>query len=290
MKKIFTITYEFINACREHLTNEEFIDFCEKRYFNQVKSIADEAIERGIRLIRLAGPSGAGKTTSTKRLVEAIKRRGIPAYYMSMDNWYRTIKLEDLPKTVDGDTDFESPELLDVEVFKEDMHGLLNGEAVHLRNFDFVNRVSTKSANTIKCEPNGIIVIEGLHAINPMFDTEHESLKVYIEPANVVIDENDDLTSSEVRLCRRMHRDMVDRGMSFEDTIKKSRSVDAGQANYIEPYLNDVEILKVDTLLLYEIFIHKNELPEMESLKDVECTDITTEMIPANSILREFYK
>lgn len=290
MKKRHTTTYEFINSCREHLTNEEFIEFCEKRYYNQIRSVVDETIGNGIRLIRLAGPSGAGKTTSTHLMVDIIREKGIPAYYMSMDNWYKTLPLEALPKTPEGDYDYESPELLDVEGFREDMHELLAGNPVHLREFDFVKRVSSKSDKVIRCEDNAIVVIEGLHAINPMFDTEHESLKVYIEPNNVIIDENDDLTSSELRLCRRMHRDVVDRGMSFEDTIKKCRSVDAGQARYIEPFLNDAHIHHVDTLLMYEIFIHKNELPDMDSLKDVEVTDISKDMIPETSVLKEFYK
>ena len=290
MGKRYTISYDFINDCRKHLSVQEFIEMSEHRFFNQIESIADEAIDNGVRLIRLAGPSGSGKTTSTKRIVEAIRAEGVPAYYMSMDNWYRTLSVEDMPKTDDGDPDYESPELLDVDGFKEDVENLLNGKIINLREFDFTTRTSSKSTKTLSCEPNAILVIEGLHAINPMFDTSFKDFKVYVEPFNVEMSEDDDLTSSELRLCRRMHRDMADRGMTFEATIQKCRSVDKGQNKYIKPYTKNVEILRVDTLLLYEIFIHKNELPNMESLKDVDIALISKDMIPENSILREFYK
>lgn len=290
MGKDYAISYDFINDCRKHLSTQEFIEMSEQRFFNQIESIADEAIDNGVRLIRLAGPSGSGKTTSTKRIVETIRNEGIPAYYMSMDNWYKTLSVENMPKTEDGDPDYESPELLDVEGFKEDVESLLNGEIINLREFDFTTRTSSKSTKTLSCEPNAILVIEGLHAINPMFDTSFKDFKVYVEPFNVEMSEDDDLTSSEIRLCRRMHRDMADRGMTFEATIQKCRSVDKGQSKYIAPYTRNVDILRVDTLLMYEIFIHKNELPDTDYLEDVETTNITKDMIPENSILREFYK
>ena len=290
MSEIYHISYDFINSCRKQLTTKEFIDRSEQRFFNQIESIADEAINKQVRLIRLAGPSGSGKTTSTKRIVEAIRAEGVPAYYMSMDNWYRTLSVENMPKTEDGDPDYESPELLDVAGFKQDMEDLLNGKIINLREFDFTNRKSTKSIKTIQCEHNAIVVIEGLHAINPIFDTSFKDFKVYVEPFDVEMPNGSTLTSSEIRLCRRMHRDMVDRGMSFEATIQKCNSVDNGQDKYIKPYTHNIDIMRVDTLLMYEIFIHRNELTDAEYLKDIDKTEITKDIIPENSILREFYK
>ena len=284
------ISFDFINQCREILSIEDFIEMSENRLKSQIKSIVSEAINNNVKLIRLAGPSGSGKTTSSKLIVKAIKDRGIPAYYMSMDNWYKTISVEDLPLNEDGDPDYESPELIDIDGFKTDMHNLLNGQEITLREFDFTNRISNLSDKKIKCENGGIVLIEGIHAINPMFDIEDETLKVYVEPNNVKMNNNELLTSSNIRLCRRMHRDIAERGMSFEDTIKKCRSVDKGQDKYIEPYTNNPTILKVDTLMFYELFIHKNELPDVEYLKEIPHTDIHKDLIPQNSLLREFYK
>lgn len=284
------ISFEFINKCRMILSSEDFIEMSERRLKSQINSVVSEAVNNGIRLIRIAGPSGSGKTTSAKMVMRTIKELGLNAYYMSMDNWYKTFAVEDLPRTEDGDPDYESPELIDIEGFKSDMHDLLGGKEIRLREFDFTNRISYPGTKTIKCANDGIVVIEGLHAINPIFDIEEANLKVYVEPSDVKMDDGSMLTSSNIRLCRRMHRDIVDRGMSFEATIQKCRSVDIGQEKYIEPHTNDTRILRVDTLIFYELFIHKDELPDNQYLKQIPPTSFKKELIPSDSLLTEFYK
>lgn len=286
----YSVSYDFIDSFRKNVSLKEFIRLSETRFFNQVDTVIEAAIENKVRLIRVAGPSGSGKTTSTKRIVEALRENGIPAYYMSMDNWYKTLKVEDMPRTEDGDPDYESPDILDIDGFKEDVTNLLNGEVIYLREFDFTNRISNKSNRKMKCESNSIIVIEGLHAINPMFNTEFKDLKVYAEPFNIRLANGACLTSSQIRLCRRMHRDATERGMSFEDTIRKCRSVDRGQDKYITPFMNDANVLRINTLILYEIFIHRNELPDAKCLNCIDKSGITKDMIPKNSILKEFYR
>ena len=87
-----------------------------------------------------------------------------------------------------------------------------------------------------------------------------------------------------------MHRDVTERGMSFEDTIRKCRSVDRGQDKYITPFMNDANVLRINTLILYEIFIHRNELPDAKCLNCIDKSGITKDMIPKNSILKEFYR
>lgn len=290
MEYLYAISFDFIDRCQKTVDMDEFVRISERRFQNQIKSVVDEALSAGVRLIRLAGPSGSGKTTTTKRIVEAFKDRGIPAYYLSMDNWYKTLSVENMPKNEDGDPDFESPDLLDLVDFKRDVRDLLAGKEVRLKEFDFINRVSRESSRILQCEANGIVVIEGIHAINPMFDTEIEDMKVYVEPSPVRVDNDTVISSSNIRLCRRLHRDLVDRGMSLEDTMKKCRSVDIGQRKYIDPYTRDPDILRVDTLIYYELFIHKNEVLNMECLNPIRNTNITKDIIPANSILREFYK
>lgn len=290
MNNIYTISYDSIEQRRETLDTDEFIELSENRFSSQIKSVASEAINNNIKLIRLAGPSGSGKTTSAKRVVNAIKAKGVPAYYISMDNWYKTLKVECLPRNEDNEPDFESPDLLDIDAFKSDMHKLLNGETINLREFDFVDRVSHITDNTMQCEKDAIVVIEGLHAINPIFDVDEGNLKVYVEPFDIVKDGEIVLSSSTIRLCRRIHRDRVDRGMTLEATLKKCRSVDRGQKKYIAPYTKDTNILRIDTLIYYEVFIHRNELPDIEGLEFIPNTPINKDMIPSNSILKEFYK
>lgn len=288
---INTLYFDFIEQRRRTLELDEFIELSENRFFSQVKSVASEAINNNVRLIRLAGPSGSGKTTSAKKIVEVLRSKGVPAYYMSMDNWYKTLKVEHMPRNEDGDPDYESPELLDIEAVKSDLQDLLNGKTTRLRQFDFHNRVSLMSDVELTCENNSIVVMEGIHAINPIFDIPGvKQYKVYVEPSNVKVDEDNIITSSQIRLCRRIHRDLVDRGMSLEDTIKKCKSVDRGQDKYIEPYTRDTQILRVDTLIYYELFIHRNELADEHIIDIIPESDIRAEIIPDGSILREFYK
>lgn len=284
------ISFNFLNQCLEVLGNKEFIELSENRFKNQIRSVVCEALENNIRLIRLAGPSGSGKTTSAKLIAKQIKANGTPCYYLSMDNWYKTIPIDEMPLNEHGEYDYESPELIDIDGFKSDVNNMLLGNEIALRNFDFKKRISSKTRKKIKCEENAIIIIEGLHAINPIFDVEKPSMKVYVEPSALRFSDGSIITSSNIRLCRRLHRDFVDRGMSFEDTIKKCASVDAGQKKYITPYTNDSRILRVDTLIFYEIFIHKNELPNIDFLKNIPESNIGVDIIPSSSVLKEFYK
>ena len=293
MDKTNTISYKVIDGSRVLLDTAEFIEISEARYKNQIKSIVSETINNKHRIIRLAGPSGSGKTTSALKIVEEILNRGIPAYYLSMDNWYKTMPVNELPLTDDGDPDYESPELLDIDGFKQDMHDLILGKTINLREFDFINRVSNKSDNTLEIQSNAILVIEGLHAINPIFDVDESNIKVYVEPSNIKLNDNTILTSKELRLFRRIHRDKVDRGMSLEATIQKCKSVDKGQDKYIAPYIRNPEIFKVDTLIYYEIYIHKHELDgliDSEALRTITGANISSKYIPEDSVLREFYK
>ena len=94
MGNLNTKNFDLIELTRQTAGDEQFIEMCEQRIYNQIKSVVSEAINNNIRLIRIAGPSGSGKTTSAKKVVQEIKDRGIDAYYISMDNWYKTLKEE----------------------------------------------------------------------------------------------------------------------------------------------------------------------------------------------------
>lgn len=307
--------FDFIELRRGVVGVDELINISEQRINSQIRSVISEALSRNIHIIRLAGPSGSGKTTTAKRIVDEAKSRGKTAYYISMDNWYKTLHIDDIPKNKFGEPDFESPKLLDIRGFKEDIHKLTDGQPINLREFDFVNRISHITDKQIKCDDDSIIVIEGLHAINPMFDTSDKVMKVYVEPSDIQFENDEVLTSSSIRLLRRIHRDKADRGMSMLDTINKCRSVDIGEDQYITPYSNSSDILKVNTLLYYELYIHKSEfkqelaeqnkdeilntikelvssgmLDDIGVIRNIPDVDIDISKIPEKSILREFYK
>ena len=120
------------------------------------------------------------------------------------------------------------------------------------------------------------MIMEGLHALNPMIhfpDDTLRSLRVYVSPADVIVDETRglELSNQYIRLCRRIYRDRDQRGSSEEETIERSRSVNRGERLYIAPFLNNVGVWRVDTLLGYELFIHRRELPEEKELRVVPC-------------------
>lgn len=312
MKELF----DFIELRRGLVGIDKLINISELQLQNQIKSVVSEAVSRDIHIIRLAGPSGSGKTTTAKRIVDEAKSIGKTAYYISMDNWYKTLNTEEIPKNKFGEPDFESPMLLDIDGFKEDIHKLSGGEPINLREFDFINRISHITDKQIKCDKDSIIVIEGLHAINPIFDTQDKVLKVYVEPSDVQFENDEVLTSSGIRLLRRIHRDKADRGMGMLDTINKCRSVDIGEDQYITPYADKSDVIKVDTLLPYELYIHKTEfekevaeqnekysvldiikelinrgmIDDIGVMRNVPDVKIDMSKIPEKSILREFYK
>lgn len=293
MNKINTINFDFISRILYILDTKDFIEISEIKYDNQIRSIVSESICNKVRVVRIAGPSGSGKTTTAQRVVDEFISRGIPAHCISMDNWYKTMGVCDTPLTDDGELDFESPELLDIHGFKEDIRNLIAGKTIHLREFDFVNRISTEATETLTLEPNGVLVVEGLHAINPMFDVPELDYRVYVEPSSVKFEDGTLLSSKELRMFRRIHRDQADRGMTLEATVAKCKSVDKGQDRYITPYINNPEIFKVDTLIYYELYIHKNSLSgllDSRILDLIPNKDITDSDILDRSILREFYK
>ncbi len=139
------------------------------------------------------------------------------------------------------------------------------------------------------------MIMEGLHALNPMIhfpDDTLRSLRVYVSPADVIVDETRglELSNQYIRLCRRIYRDRDQRGSSEEETIERSRSVNRGERLYIAPFLNNVGVWRVDTLLGYELFIHRRELPEEKELRVVPLSKITRFDIPEVPFCGNFTK
>lgn len=305
MKKINN-KLEFINE-KAISDTEKFIDDCEKEYQNIIEEIVKRIIEEdGREIIMLAGPSSAGKTTTAKRLKEGLSEKGVTTYVLSLDDFY--LNRDDIPYLPDGTQDYETVYALDLVRLENDLNSLLRGETVETPIFDFTTgKRSDTQFNTITLGQEDVVIIEGLHALNPIItDKVHgKLLKVYINVSSRIYDENGELVLNKrnFRFLRRMIRDYKFRASSVDNTYKLWKNVTAGEDMYLFPYRDNADI-KGNTIHLYEpCVIKKQALPLLrdsevsaEFKEDAEklCAalerfhDIDENEVPEDSLLREF--
>ena len=274
------------------LGKDDFVTEEEARYVRQTKYVADYVMEKNIRIVLLAGPSGSGKTTTAHNIAREIEKHGKRVFSLSMDDWYMSADRYTMPLDENGVPDYESPLCLDMEKLNSDIRTLVSGGEISLPTFDFVHRTMIDTGKKIRLDPNDVMIMEGLHALNPTFEVPKgdDSIRIYVSPADVIVDSEHIIDNRYIRICRRICRDIDSRGVTPEETIFKSHSVDRGERLYVAPYLKNVGVLRIDTLLGYELFIHRREFPQMKELKSVPLSKITRNDIPEGSILREFYK
>ena len=297
---------EFINEQAKENT-KGFIASSEKRYQNIIEDIAQKIVlEEGREIVMLAGPSSAGKTTTAKKLREALTQKGVKTYVLSLDDFY--LNREDIPYLPDGSQDFETVDALDLKLFSECVNSLLKGETVKNPIFDFTTgKRSDTQFNEITLGKEDIVIIEGLHALNPVITEQIKGklLKIYINVSSRIYDEKNNivLNKRNMRFIRRMVRDYKFRDSSVENTYRLWKNVTAGEDKYLFPYRHLADI-KINTIHLYESCVLKNQaLPLLyeseisdefkddakklrKALEKFESIDIP--LVPEDSLLREF--
>lgn len=263
----------------------------EKKYDNQIDDIVNKVIGLNKRIILLSGPSGSGKTTTAKRIVKKLKENGMESVYLSMDNWFRTKSEYTLPLDDRGKPDYESPLCVDIGLLNSDLEKLLNGENINLPFFDFVNEIMTITDKTLKLKSDkSILVLEGLHALNTYVNVDREySYKIYVCPEDLYLKNNIKIFQEEIRLYRRITRDSLHRGRNLEKTVELYETVSRGEKLYLNPFKNNIDG-QINSLLDYEIFLHKTVLKDYSKLSNVPVLNIGIEDIPRGSIMNEFYK
>lgn len=309
-KKVGLQTIVSINKKIMQGSPRDFVQLCEARH-NHMLSELGNAIEKekeNIRLIGIAGPSSSGKTTFCNRLRIELLSRGIKPVMISMDDYY-------LPKTqiceIQGvsmaELDLEHINCLDVEQFNQDLYDLINGEEVTLPYFNFKTG-QREAGKTIKVDSDSPIIIEGIHALNEQLTSsipKHQKFKIFIAPqAQINIDDHAPLSTTDVRLIRRIVRDMKHRGSTAANTIDMWRSVRNGEFRWIYPHQEGVNFV-FNSSLLYELCIlRKQALPALREIKPTDPQYVIANrlikylkyfkpledesVIPCNSILREF--
>lgn len=271
----------------------------------KISALADDIIRNKKKIVLIAGPSSSGKTTFSHRLSIQLKIHGMTPYPIAMDNYFKN--REDTPIDENGEYDFETVDALDVELFQQHMKGLIAGERVSMPTFNFKKGCREYKGNYLQLKENDILIIEGIHGLNPKLSNHMEKTsiyKIYISALTQLnVDEHNRIPTTDGRLLRRIIRDATHRGASARDTIGRWESVRRGEENYIFPYqeeadgmfnsafLYEFSILKqLAEPLLYSVPKHCVEYQEAKRLLKFLDYFLSSsgEMIPPNSLLREF--
>ena len=238
----------------------EVIKVAEGRHEKRIAQIADEiSASGGRRLVLVAGPSSAGKTTFTKRLSIQLKVNHVQPVSISLDNYY--VDRHNTPKDADGKYDFEALEAIDIKLFNRDLRKILDGELVMTPRYDFNRgKRSDKQKIPVQLKDSSVLIIEGIHGLNgaltPAVPAE-EKYRIYINALNpLAIDSHNRLHTSDARLIRRIVRDRHYRGYLAAETIHSWDSVRRGERKHIFPYQESADVI-FDSSLLYEISVLK---------------------------------
>jgi len=296
-----------LNEAVKQKTIKDVIMIDEALHEKKIANIADEiAKDRKIKMILIAGPSSSGKTTFAQRLGIQLRINKIKPVTISVDNYF--VERQDTPRDENGKYNFEAIEAIDLELFNDHLKRLLAGEEVVIPKFDFL--VGTKryhEENKLKLKEDEVLVIEGIHCLNDKLTSKipkEQKYKIYISALTVLnMDRYTKVSSSDVRLIRRIVRDYQFRGYSAKHTIDGWSSVTKGEVQNIFPFQEDSDVI-FNTSLIYELGVLKGLATPM--LKEIKKEDkeyaeasrllgilkyirsIPESEVPTNSLLKEF--
>ena len=295
---------DFNKAIREgHAT--ELINVAEALQEKKLAQIADEIVERKAKIVLLAGPSSSGKTTTSKRLAILLMACGLHPHTLSTDDYF--VNRVDTPLDENGEYDFECIGAEDVDFFNQQMTQLLKGEEVELPRYDFMKGERVFEGKKLKVGPDDVVILEGNHALNPLFSEqipEEKKYRIYVSAmTTIALDDHNYVPTVDVRLLRRILRDYKHRGFTALQTIRRCPSVSAGEEKWIEPYQQNADAT-FNSALLYELgVIRMQVMPVLEQVSEREpeyaeasrlrrflkyFTPVPGDQVPPTSLLREF--
>lgn len=286
---------------------KQIIQVSEALHEKKYAAIADAIYKKkeNIKFVFLAGPSSSGKTTSCKRIAVHLAVLGIKPLMISLDDYF--LDREHTPKDENGNYDFECLEALDLEFFSQQMQELLDGKEVELPRFNFVSGQREKSNKKIQLTDNSILIVEGIHALNPKLSKQINRKNKYLvfvsALTQLALDSQNLISTSDNRLIRRIVRDYNYRGSSAERTLLMWNNVRNGEERHIFPYQENADSI-FNSSLLYEIGVLRTycypllvQVPQTSPafanarrLKQFldNFTPISSQSIPPTSIMREF--
>lgn len=273
----------------------------EKKY----AEIADQVRQSGAKMVLLAGPSSSGKTTSCRRLSIQLSVLGYDVNQLSLDDYF--LGRDRTPKLPNGEYDFESVDALDIPMLNDHLNRLFLGEEVKIPTFDFKKGEPFFSGKTLKLGPRSILVVEGIHALNPKLTAEiaeELKFKVYVSAlTQISVDDQNIIHGTDNRLVRRIVRDNNFRGWNALETLRRWPEVVRGERKHIFPYQENANVM-FNSSLLYELGVLKRYAEPLLKQVPEDCEEyssarqlldfselllpIDDRFIPHNSIMREF--
>ena len=284
----------------------DIINISEALQEKKMAKIAEEiASRKGVKLVLLAGPSSSGKTTSCKRLSIQLAVNGLKPLQISLDDYF--VDREKTPKDASGEYDYESIYALDLDLINEQFNALFRGEEVELPKYDFQSGKSKKSGNRLKMTDNNVLVVEGIHALNPELTAhipQEQIFRVYASAlTTILLDNHNYIPTTDNRLLRRIIRDNKYRGVSAQETIHRWPSVRAGENKWIFPFQENADAM-LNTAMLYELAVIKMQAEPLLQQVPENCEEyaeayrllkflkyfkgIPYNNLPPTSLLREF--
>ena len=238
----------------------------EELYGARIADAASEIILSGCRVFLLSGPSGSGKTTSSLKLGQELSSRGKAAQVISLDDFFKNVR--DYPETPDGKKDYESIYALDVDLINERLYDLVTTGHAVIPQFDFIFQRRKRETKDVSIGRDGIVIIEGIHALNPLLYDSISRSQVFRIYAGLCVEyyDNDErvISTRDVRIARRMIRDHYFRGHSIEKTLEMWDNMLRGELRWIRVFRHQADLL-FDTSLTYEVCVYGKMLAEVFS-------------------------
>lgn len=295
-----------LNEAIDRGWSAELINVSEALQEKKIVRIADEIASRpDIRMVLIAGPSSSGKTTTCKRISIQLLANGIRPVDISLDDYF--VDREKTPRDASGDYDFESIHALNIPLLNAQLAALFAGEEVELPRYNFQTGRSEMSGRRLRLRPGEVLVVEGIHALNPELTAQiPDSLKYRVYASaltTILIDEHNYVPTTDNRLLRRIIRDYKYRGCSARETIRRWPSVRAGENRWIFPYQEQADMM-FNTAMLFELAVIKTQAEPLLEQVPENCEEyseayrllkflryirpIPYDQVPSTSLLREF--
>ncbi|WP_294187356.1 nucleoside kinase [uncultured Clostridium sp.] len=295
-----------LNTKVENHELRDLIMVSEALHEKKIAQIADMISERKeTKVVLIAGPSSSGKTTFANRLSIQLRVNGYIPIPISLDDYF--VDREHTPKDENGEYDFESIYSLDLELFNSHLSSLLNGEEVEIPSFNFRTGAREWSGKNLKLPNNGIILIEGIHGLNPILTksiSDKQKFKIYISALTQLnLDNHNKIATTDIRRVRRIVRDYLSRGYGAEETLKMWPSIKRGESKNIFVFQEEADVMFNSTLVYELCVLKKYALQELDKIKPESKVyllatrlkaflgffkEIDKDLVPTNSILREF--
>ncbi len=282
----------------------EFIAYCENLYDERLNNATNSIIGSGVKIVMLTGPSASGKTTTAEKLAQKIKQRGLNVDVISLDNFFKNI--EDYPRLADGTPDYESVDALDLKSINTCLLEVFSHGKTKIPEFDFYTEHRKDTQIEIEVH-DGVLIVEGIHALNPKLTSAVPRRGVFKIYAGMREEYSNDgqrvLPTRDIRLARRMVRDISTRGHSIEKTLSMWPGVCIGEDRNIKVFKTEANML-LDTSFAYEICTlapyvlqFRGKLAANSAYSEVFnnlcnnfelCTQIDKKFVPNDSMLKEF--